>query len=115
MSKNFNIVLGKKIRESRKERNISLNKLASAMGVSYQQLQKYETGANRISAERLFQMGNVLHLKAEFFFPDHRAEPMVFESAEHRIESALSGLSVLNHRDYIADIVEKTAEILRGK
>lgn len=115
MSDNFNIVLGKKIRESRKERNISLNKLASVMGISYQQLQKYETGTNRISAEKLYQVSNVLRLKSEFFFPDYMASEVLEETPEQRIKIAMGKLSLLNHREYIADIVEKISEILAGK
>lgn len=111
MQDNFNIILGKKIRESRKERKISLNKLAVAMQVSYQQLQKYETGTNRISAEKLFQVSNMLRMKVERFFPDYEQPESGKLSPEDRIEKALASMHDEDRKRYIAEIVEKVAEL----
>ncbi len=112
MNNNFNIDLGKKIREIRKKNDISLTKLASKMDVSYQQLQKYETGTNRISAEKLFQIAEVMRLQVEYFFPDNtipsKPEP---GSPEHRIAQALSVAKNEDRKRYIAEIVEKIVSI----
>ena len=45
-------------------------KLAEALGVSFQQMQKYENGANRVSASRLFDLSRVLDVSVEYFFDD---------------------------------------------
>ena len=45
-------------------------KLAGAIGVAYQQVQKYEKGTNRISASRLFNLGRALDVPISFFFED---------------------------------------------
>jgi transcriptional regulator with XRE-family HTH domain len=45
-------------------------KLGEALGVTFQQVQKYENGANRISASRLYQIGRVLDVPVPYFFED---------------------------------------------
>ena len=49
--------IGERIRLRRTELGMTQHQLAAALGVSYQQIQKYENGANRISAARLWQIG----------------------------------------------------------
>jgi transcriptional regulator with XRE-family HTH domain len=50
--------------------DMSQEKLAAALGLSFQQVQKYEKGANRIGAGRLQQIADVLQVPASFFFED---------------------------------------------
>jgi len=45
-------------------------KLADALGLTFQQVQKYERGTNRISASRLYDMAPVLKVSIEYFFED---------------------------------------------
>jgi transcriptional regulator with XRE-family HTH domain len=47
---------------------MSLEKLAEALGVTYQQVQKYEKGVNRISASRLRHIAHILRVSESFFF-----------------------------------------------
>ncbi len=49
---------------------LTLQTLAKAVGVTYQQLQKYERGVNRIGASRLFNLSHVLDVPISFFFED---------------------------------------------
>lgn len=49
---------------------MSQEKLGEAVGITFQQLQKYERGANRISASRLFNLAQVLDVPVGFFFDD---------------------------------------------
>lgn len=60
--------LGQRIRALRLSRNMSTRDLGQALGVSYQQIQKYETGTNRISASTLFELTNVLWAPVSFPF-----------------------------------------------
>jgi len=53
-------LLGKRLRELRQARGMTLDDLSQASGVSYQQIQKYEAGRNRIPATRLVAFANVL-------------------------------------------------------
>ena len=56
------------IRQRRIERGLSQRKLARPLGVSFQQLQKYENATSRVSATMLFKIGQVLFLPIEAFF-----------------------------------------------
>ena len=49
---------------------LSQEKLGEALGLTFQQVQKYERGANRISASRLFQIGRVLDVPISFFYDE---------------------------------------------
>ena len=62
------IELGKRIRLRRVEQKISQAELGDKLGVSFQQVQKYEKGVNRVSASRLQQACNVLQVPVQFFF-----------------------------------------------
>ena len=52
--------VGRRVRMRRKMLGVSQTKLGNAIGVTFQQLQKYEKGSNRIGASRLTQIANVL-------------------------------------------------------
>ncbi|NIJ57005.1 transcriptional regulator with XRE-family HTH domain [Pseudochelatococcus lubricantis] len=60
--------VGSRVKARRQELGISQEKLGNALGVTFQQVQKYEKGTNRISASRLQQIGAVLGVPAAFFF-----------------------------------------------
>jgi len=49
---------------------MSRKKLGEQLGLSFQQIQKYEKGANRIGASRLFQIAQILGVPVQFFFDD---------------------------------------------
>jgi transcriptional regulator with XRE-family HTH domain len=60
--------VGARIRMQRMVRGMSQTKLGNAVGVTFQQVQKYEKGANRVSASRLQRIANVLKVQPDFFF-----------------------------------------------
>jgi len=60
--------VGARVRMRRKMVAMSQEELAAALGLSFQQIQKYERGANRIGASRLQQMSHILQVPIEFFF-----------------------------------------------
>lgn len=61
-------IVGRRLRSIRKSRGLAQHQLASSLGISFQQLQKYESGLNRISASKLWQLGKLLSVNvAEFF------------------------------------------------
>jgi transcriptional regulator with XRE-family HTH domain len=53
--------IGRRLRTARKKRGLSQSDLAKAIGVSFQQIQKYENGTNRISASRLADFAEILN------------------------------------------------------
>ena len=64
----IDLYVGANIRIRRKELGLSQIQLAEAVGVSFQQLQKYERGTNRVSSSTLFVMSKVLKVPIQFFF-----------------------------------------------
>lgn len=67
-------LVGQKVRLLRLSRGLSQTSLASEIGVSFQQLQKYENGANRISASKLYLIAGALEVPVASFF-EEAAEP----------------------------------------
>ncbi|MEM7765975.1 MAG: helix-turn-helix transcriptional regulator [Pseudomonadota bacterium] len=61
-------IVGERIRRRRVLLGLTQDQLADALGISYQQTQKYVTGANRVSAGRLFKIAETLDTKAGWFF-----------------------------------------------
>jgi transcriptional regulator with XRE-family HTH domain len=62
------VEIGRKIRALRLERGLSQSGLAEGIGLTFQQVQKYEKGANRVSAGRLQQIADLLNVPVTFFF-----------------------------------------------
>lgn len=70
----IDIHVGKRIRLRRLALNLSQETLAELLGITFQQIQKYENGGNRISASRLWDCACVLDVPVQFFFQDMDAE-----------------------------------------
>ncbi len=66
----IDIHVGARVRLRRNLLGLTLETLAKAVGVTYQQLQKYERGVNRVGASRLFTLGRALEVPVSFFFDD---------------------------------------------
>jgi len=64
------IHVGRRMKLRRRLLRISQERLASDIGVTFQQVQKYESGHNRVSASRLFDISKVLNCPVSFFFED---------------------------------------------
>jgi len=62
------VEIGRKIRALRLERVLSQSGLAEGIGLTFQQVQKYEKGSNRVSAGRLQQIANMLNVPVMFFY-----------------------------------------------
>ncbi len=104
-------IIAARLREGRMKRGLTLEALASRVGISAQQVLKYETGASRPSAGRLKAVADALELPPAWFFPQEpalrspsllpdeierlkrlkAARPEVFEAFSRLIESSLDG------------------------
>lgn len=65
---NIDVHLGKRLRRRRRILGLTQQQLAGACGVRFQQIQKYEFGANRISAARLWQLAEALDVPVSYFY-----------------------------------------------
>ena len=70
MEGNFNRHLGSKLRMRRLALGLTQTKVAQAINVTFQQIQKYEKGTNGVSSMRLLQLSNFLKVPIKYFFED---------------------------------------------
>ena len=70
MEGNFNQHLGSKLRVRRLALGLTQTKVAQAINVTFQQIQKYEKGTNGVSSIRLLQLSNYLKVPIDYFFED---------------------------------------------
>ena len=66
--------VGKRLRQRRWLVGMTQQQLAEHVGIKFQQIQKYETGANRVSASRLWDIATTLEVSINFFFDGLQAE-----------------------------------------
>jgi len=116
------IYVGARVRERRIELGISQEKLAESLGLTFQQVQKHERAANRISASRLYRMGMTLGVDVPYFFEGYReggagsgfAEPPVaaFESDPLQRREAIELLDAFRA---IGDPAERAKMLVLGR
>jgi len=70
MEDNFNIHLGSRLKLRRLALGLTQTKVAKAINVTFQQIQKYEKGTNGVSSIRLLQLSNYLKVPISYFFED---------------------------------------------
>jgi transcriptional regulator with XRE-family HTH domain len=77
LARRVDAYVGERIRTRRTSLGLTQEHLANALNISYQQVQKYETGANRVSAGRLFELARALDSDVNYFFSglDESASP----------------------------------------
>jgi transcriptional regulator with XRE-family HTH domain len=64
------VYVGSRVRMRRKMMGMSQEKLGERLGITFQQIQKYEKGTNRIGASRLQNIAEILEVPVSYFFPD---------------------------------------------
>ena len=84
MEESFNAHLGKKLRMRRLSLGLTQTKVAQAINVTFQQIQKYEKGTNGISSLRIMQLSNFLKVPVVFFFEDF---PLYQGSSQNSLEN----------------------------
>lgn len=68
MTHPVDVHVGKRVRQRRWLAGMTQQQLAEKVGIKFQQIQKYETGANRVSASRLWDIADALSVEVSFFF-----------------------------------------------
>lgn len=82
--------VGQRVRTRRLEIGMSQERLAELLGVTFQQVQKYEKGVNRIAVSRLFDIANALEMPAGRFFDGLSAKGGVAENRQDYVDDALA-------------------------
>lgn len=78
---NINTILGEKIKEIRKSQGLSQIHLAERIGLSFQQVQKYEKGHTQLTIKRLMQISEALNVSIKTFFDEEMLKP-IFHNPE---------------------------------
>lgn len=80
------IYVGKKVRHRRKLLGLTQQQLGSTVGIKFQQVQKYESGNNRISASRLWGLSKALNVPIEYFFESLNDNNNLAPAAVHDLD-----------------------------
>jgi transcriptional regulator with XRE-family HTH domain len=94
----IDVHVGSRIRLRRTMLSMSQEKLGEALGITFQQIQKYEKGTNRVGASRLQNISSVLNVPVSFFFEDAPGE-----SANDQ-----AGMSEANSSNYVVDFLSSS-------
>jgi transcriptional regulator with XRE-family HTH domain len=111
----IDLLVGSRIRRFRKGRRMSQAQLGKKLGVTFQQVQKYENGKNRVGASRLQMISTALDVPVGQFFADDAgtsrtsAKPLAFDPQALRFAEAFVRLSDRELRNSIIDMVEAMA------
>ena len=102
--------VGQRIRLARKVAKLSQSKLGDSVGVTYQQIQKYENGTDRIGAGRLYHVAQVTDQPISFFF--NEAEDYSYEAlevndllADPKIQRLITIVSKVENRKLLINLV----------
>ncbi len=117
--------VGHRLRERRVVVGMSQEKLADRLGLTFQQVQKYEKGLNRVSASRLYQMAEILGVNVQYFY-NHAESPSASSSTNAapgdvsdavaaadglQLTQAFMGISSPEVRRRIIDLVKALAAV----
>jgi transcriptional regulator with XRE-family HTH domain len=113
-------VVGKHIRLRRLAKGMSQTELGKRVGVTFQQVQKYEKGVNRVGASRLLRIAEVLEVPVSYFFEgadynnDNLSDvesplSLIAEPQALRLVQAFSGINNTHLRRSLVELVERIA------
>jgi len=113
MSHPVDVHVGKKLKNLRVLRGLTQTDVAKGLHISFQQVQKYELGRNRISASKLFEIANILNVPPSYFFDglDQTADentPVIDEETA-RIASVFSKIKDERLKSQIRSFVDAVA------
>ena len=98
MATDIDLHLGRRLRRRRRLLGLTQQQLATQVGIRFQQIQKYECGANRISAARLWQLSEALESPVSYFYDG-------LEQAIERREAANQGGEMFSRKETL-DLIQ---------
>ncbi|MBW6423331.1 helix-turn-helix domain-containing protein [Rhizobium sp. XQZ8] len=93
----IDIHVGSRIRLRRTMLGMSQEKLGESLGITFQQIQKYEKGTNRVGASRLQNISSILNVPVSFFFEDAPGD-----------QSGQSGMAEASSSNYVVDFLSSS-------
>ena len=102
MAHPVDVHVGRKLKEIRTLRRFSQTDVAQRLGLSFQQVQKYEIGSNRIAASRLFELAQIFEVSPAYFFDG------LYDGAHRDSGPRDSGMEIVNALASIKDDAVKS-------
>lgn len=96
----IDVHVGSRVRLRRTMMGVSQEKLGKALGITFQQIQKYEKGMNRIGASKMQQISETLKVPVSFFFEDAPVQ-----------SGAVTGMAEANSTSYVVDFLSSSEGI----
>ena len=102
----IDVHVGSRVRLRRTLLGLSQQKLGTALGLTFQQIQKYERGANRIGSSRLYRLSRILDVEVAYFYEELPAE----------VKSGAKGLAETAGKNFESDQLSRreTLELVRA-
>ncbi len=97
----IDINVGERVRARRRMLGISQIELAEHLGLSFQQIQKYEKGLNRIAPSKLVPISDVLQVPISFFFDDNK-----FTVGEMELITSFNKIKSSRHKESVRNIIK---------
>ena len=94
----IDVEIGARVRSVRVAKGLSQTDLATACGITFQQIQKYEKGTNRVGASRLQNISSILNVPVSFFFEDAPGEQA----------DSQTGLAEASSSNYVVDFLSSS-------
>lgn len=109
--------IASKILEARTQKNISQKNLAKQLGISHQQLHKYERAQSRIAASRLEALANALNMPVADFYTPHKPSPsrLFLGTLKPHERKFIQTLRTINDPTVTKSITKLLAACLKGK
>lgn len=97
--------VGQRLRVRRSLLGMSQEKLAEAVGITFQQIQKYERGTNRVSAGRLFQFSKILDIPVSYFYEQLASEGAANQGLSDNGQEGFGGVEDIMQKKETLDLV----------
>ena len=101
--------IGQRVRERRIVMGLSQTELADGLGITFQQLQKYEKGHNRIAAGRLYGCAQLLGVRPEYFFEGLESSDSETSDETLKLARAYYGIADLAQRQLVRKLIQAIA------
>lgn len=100
MANSIDLHVGKRLRRRRRLLGLTQQQLAESIGIRFQQIQKYECGANRVTASRLYELAVALNVPVNYFFEGLQAnDPAGAVDAQPANDRELIAADVLSQKE----------------
>jgi len=105
------IQIGSKVREFRLQAGLTQEKLAEELGITFQQVQKYERGVTKVNLVKLQQLSEALRVPISAFFHEGSYSAFQLNEEEKQLLTTFRKIKSADHRSSVLDIVAGLAKV----